>query len=126
MHIERAVSAVAEGGGGEADDQSTQIRFAQPLRDETAEDTALRFAQRVRQRIDRRRRAFAGDDEHSAMPARLRHVQEAHETMARLALAQAVQIEPRIDFDLSARDVADFSPIELRQWRRFGRTRRRG
>src|SRR3990172_9592196 len=67
-HIERAGTAMADRGLGEADHERPKAWKRKPLRHLAPQDAALFFAVR----LAARRPALAGDDEHQAVAAGLR------------------------------------------------------
>lgn len=64
--------------------------------------------------------ALAGDNQDCLQSARLRGTQEGVQLRAGIALAHAVQIEARVDRDLTGRDLADSAAIEIGKGRRPG------
>lgn len=55
----------------------------------------------------------AGDDQHAAQSALLAALEEAAQSVVRLRLGEPVQVEPRLDRKLPARETQPGAPVEI-------------
>src|SRR5437867_66596 len=112
-HIERALAAVTDVRGLEAQHQVAEFRQRQPLRHLPSQHAP---------RLALAAHTLAGDDQHELEAVAMRAMQEARERAMRLALRQAVQIELGVDRLAATRELLARAAIERRQW--FWRRRR--
>src|SRR5262245_6566227 len=106
--VERALPAVADMGGLEADHIGTEFGEAQPQRHLAAEHAALAV-------VIAAANALAGDHQGEARAVALRPPQKADERGMRLALRHAVQIDARVDRLRAALEPRLEAPVERRK-----------
>ena len=121
-HIERTFAAEAAGGGREADHQRREVRLGQPMRHGVAQHAALVLLVEALARS--LLGALAGDHQHMAQAPRLRGLEEAPELRMGVALAHAMQVEPRLDLELAFVQLARRLPVERRGARHMSGLRR--
>ncbi len=121
-HIERAFAAEAAGRLREAHHQGRELRISQPMRHGLAQHAALVLLVEALSRglIH----ALAGDHQHVLEPLRLRGLEEAAELRVRVALAHAMQVEPRLDLELALVELTRGLPVERRGARHMSGFRR--
>ncbi|CEJ83328.1 hypothetical protein HYPGJ_10126 [Hyphomicrobium sp. GJ21] len=118
MHVDRAFAAVLDRGRRVADDDGANVRLFQPAGNIAFQHAAF-ILRIVIARLGRRAGlALAGDDEHEAQTPALTAEQKCAERGVRLALAETVKIDTRLDLGTAAAYLTHVFAVEVRKIRR--------